>query len=130
MVRLVRLGATLAALLLAACSAAPATNLAEYPSATPEAAAPPGTTGAGGAAVTIQGSTFSPAALTVRAGTTVSWTNRDPVPHRVTSEAAGGFDSQRLDSGQTFSFTFTQTGTFAYRCAFHPSMRATVVVTP
>jgi plastocyanin len=68
---------------------------------------------------------FSPATLTVPLGTTVRWTNATSAPHTVT---AAGFDSGTIPSGGTYSHTFTQAGTFSYRCAFHPNMTGTIVV--
>jgi predicted lipoprotein with Yx(FWY)xxD motif len=80
-----------------------------------------------GAAVTIQGFAFDPPQLSVAVGTTVTWTNRDSVAHTVTGDQ-GEFDSGHLDPGKTFSFTFSQPGTFAYHCTIHPQMKATIVV--
>jgi plastocyanin len=60
-------------------------------------------------------------------GTTVTWTNDDGVNHTVTSDQ-GAFDSGPLATGQTFSQTFNQAGTFTYHCTIHPSMQGTVVV--
>jgi plastocyanin len=62
-------------------------------------------------------------------GTTVKWTNKDNVPHTVTS-ATGDWDSGQLSNGQSFSHTFTQAGTFAYQCTVHPTMKGTITVTP
>jgi hypothetical protein len=70
---------------------------------------------------------FSPATLTITAGDTVTWTNDDDSPHTVTSAA---FDSGNLDAGATFSFTFTEPGTYAYVCSYHDEMQATIVVEP
>ncbi len=80
------------------------------------------------ASVQISGFAFSPATLTVAKGTTVTWTNADSVPHTVTS-ATGAFDSGSLSNGKTFSFTFNQAGTYAYRCNIHTSMTGQVIVT-
>ena len=72
---------------------------------------------------------FDPAELTIPAGTTVVWTNEDQAPHTVTS-ADGSFRSDdNLATGDVYRFTFTTPGTFAYICAIHGSMKATVVVT-
>ncbi len=65
--------------------------------------------------------------LEVVAGTTVTWTNQEAVPHTVTA-ADGGFDSGTLDEEGTFQHTFAETGTFDYVCAIHPSMQASVIV--
>lgn len=70
---------------------------------------------------------FEPATLTVQAGTRVTWTHAGQAPHTVTSDT-GAFDSGRLMSGQTFTFTFASAGTFAYHCEIHPNMQARVVV--
>ena len=78
-------------------------------------------------AVQITDSTFSPATLTISAGDTVTWRNADDRPHTVTSND-GLFDSDNLDEGVGFSFTFTEPGTYAYRCDYHPDMQATIVV--
>jgi len=80
--------------------------------------------------VAIKGFAFAPAALTVPVGTTVIWTNQDSDAHTVTSDRSGGpLNSKALNTGDTFSFTFTQPGTFKYLCTIHPFMTATVTVT-
>ncbi len=87
-------------------------------------------TAAADVAVTINGFAFMPATMTVPVGTRVVWTNQQAqVPHTVTSDTAGIFDSGILQTGMTFAFTFNQAGTFAYHCNVHPNMRGTVVVT-
>jgi plastocyanin len=75
---------------------------------------------------------FVPQTLTVKVGTTVSWTNATSAPHTVTSDpgSAQAWDSSRLAPGDVFTFTFTTAGTFAYHCSVHPSMHGTIVVTP
>ena len=84
-----------------------------------------------GNAVAISGFAFSPASLTVKAGTTVTWTNKDSDAHTVTSQGTGGpLGSAALSTGQSYSFTFTKPGTYAYLCTIHPFMTATVTVTP
>ena|SRR6266571_7415177 len=65
--------------------------------------------------------------MQVRAGTTVTWTNQDNVPHSVTFKN-GMKDSRLLYQGQSFSYTFTTPGTYQYYCTVHPSMVATVTV--
>ena len=77
--------------------------------------------------VQITDATFSPATLTIRVGDTVTWRNADDRPHTVTSND-GAFDSGNLDEGVGFSFTFTEPGTYAYLCEYHPEMQATIVV--
>lgn len=78
--------------------------------------------------VTISGSAFSPATLTVTAGTTVTWTNNDSVSHTIADDD-GIFTSGTLSRGQTYSHTYSDAGTFPYHCGIHPSMTGTVVVT-
>jgi plastocyanin len=79
------------------------------------------------AAVGIDNFTFNPQQLTVKAGTTVTWTNKDDIPHAV---AAVGkqFRSKALDTGDAYSFTFTTPGSYAYFCSLHPHMTGTIVV--
>ncbi|WP_405163450.1 cupredoxin family copper-binding protein [Nocardia sp. NBC_01499] len=89
-----------------------------------QAAAP-----AGPNAVNIDNFAFAPATLTVKAGTKVTWANRDEEPHTVAA-TDGSFHSPGLGTGATYSFTFAKAGTFAYICSIHPFMKATVVVTP
>ncbi|ACU71443.1 blue (type 1) copper domain protein [Catenulispora acidiphila DSM 44928] len=84
-----------------------------------------------GNAVAIKGFAFSPAALSVKVGTTVTWTNQDSDAHTVTSQGSGGpLNSAALATGQTYSYTFTKPGTYSYLCTIHPFMTATVTVTP
>ena len=78
--------------------------------------------------MTIQNFAFTPNTITLPVGTTVIWTNKDSVPHTVTSNG-GAFGSGTLSQGQTFQFTFNTVGTFDYHCAIHPFMTAKVVVT-
>lgn len=78
------------------------------------------------AAVTIDNFTFRPAQLTVKAGTTVTWTNHDDIPHTVV--AAGTFRSKVLDSDDSYSFTFATPGDYSYFCSLHPHMTGTIKV--
>ena len=78
-------------------------------------------------AVSIDNFTFNPPQLTIKAGTTVTWTNKDDIPHTVT--AVGKlFKSKVLDTDNGFSFTFTTPGSYAYFCSLHPHMTGTIVV--
>lgn len=80
--------------------------------------------------VSIQNFAFSPADITVKKGTTVTWTNKDSATHTVTeTDSQKGPDSGNLASGKTYSFTFDALGTFKYHCAIHSSMVGTVTVT-
>ena len=77
-------------------------------------------------AVKIGNFTFGPQDLKVKAGTTVTWTNEDDIPHTIVS--ANNFRSKPLDSDDRFSFTFTTPGTYRYFCSLHPHMTGTIVV--
>lgn len=79
--------------------------------------------------VTIQNFAFVPAVVTVKAGTTVTWTNQDEEPHTVTFVGAPGAKSPPLQLGETFTYTFGSSGSFAYLCSIHPQMHGGVVVT-
>ena len=111
--------------------------------------APSGGGGGGASAdVTIQDFTFSPATLTVKVGTTVTWTNTGPSAHTTVSDkgvwtsgtlaapgGGGGYGGGGGSAGGTFSYTFMTAGTFAYHCAIHPPSMypgfvGSVVVTP
>ena len=87
------------------------------------------TPAAAAVAVGIDNFTFNPPALTVKAGTTVTWTNKDEEPHTVVSSDGTTFHSPGMGTDATFSFTFQNAGTFAYICSIHPMMHGTVVVT-
>jgi plastocyanin len=76
--------------------------------------------------VMIDNFTFAPAQLTVKVGTTVTWKNRDDIPHVVVS--AGKFRSKTLDTDDSFSFTFTAAGDYKYFCALHPHMTGMIKV--
>jgi plastocyanin len=77
--------------------------------------------------VDIRDMAFGPGTLTIAVGDTVTWTNSDGMPHTATSED-DAFDSGNLDEGQSFSFTFTEPGTYEYRCDYHSDMTGTIVV--
>lgn len=77
-------------------------------------------------AVMIDNFTFEPAQLTIKIGTTVTWKNRDDIPHTVVS--AGKFRSKTLDTDDSFSFTFTSAGEYKYFCSLHPHMTGTITV--
>jgi plastocyanin len=72
--------------------------------------------------VTIDGTRFQSDDLTVRAGDTVVWVNKDPFPHTVTSKA-GGFDSHEIPSGASWKYRALKKGEFGYVCSFHPTMK-------
>lgn len=79
--------------------------------------------------VKIDNFSFGPAILTVAVGTTVTWTNRDDIPHTVVStDDAKTFKSKVLDTDEKFSFTFNKAGTYPYFCSIHPKMTGKVIV--
>ena len=77
-------------------------------------------------AVMIDNFTFEPAQLTVKVGATVTWKNRDDIPHTVVS--AGKFRSKTLDTDDSYSFTFTSAGDYKYFCSLHPHMTGMIKV--
>ena len=79
------------------------------------------------ASVGIGNFTFKSQVLTVKPGTTVTWTNGDDIPHTVVSKD-GLFKSKVLDTGGRFSFTFAKAGQFGYFCSLHPHMTGTIIV--
>jgi len=81
-----------------------------------------------GNGVAVQAFVFDSAEITVPAGTTVTWTNNDPVAHTVT-DVNQAWDSGLFESGATFSKTFTEPGEYSYYCIPHPTMIGKVVVT-
>lgn len=132
-----------ALVLLAACSntpsgsgSPPTPTSGNTPAPTTAGASPTATTGGSGQAVTITTTSssfaFSPATLTIKVGTTVTWTNMTQAPHTVTSDDGKSFDSGSSNpiaaSGGTYRFTFTKAGTFTYHCQIHPFMKATIIV--
>ncbi len=77
--------------------------------------------------IAIDNFKFAAPTITVPVGTTVTWTNRDDVPHTVVS-TDNAFKSPALDTDQHFSHTFETAGTFTYYCSLHPRMTGRVVV--
>ena len=81
-------------------------------------------------AVSIDNFTFTPQTLTVKAGTTVTWNNKDDIPHGIASDDNAFRRSKALDTDDKFAFTFTAPGTYKYFCYVHPYMTGTIVVQP
>jgi plastocyanin len=79
--------------------------------------------------VDIDNFTFTPKELTVKAGTTIVFRNRDDIPHGVVG-GKGEFHSKALDTDDSFSFTFAKAGSYGYFCGLHPQMKGRIVVTP
>jgi plastocyanin len=93
-------------------------------------------TASGGDIVIVQGAGnqnngqfYSPSSFTAKVGTTVTWVNHDGTTHSVASKGSNLFDSGPFPVGGTFSFKFTQAGTYEYYCTIHPWMTGTIVVT-
>jgi plastocyanin len=85
-------------------------------------AAPPDST-----QIVIKDFMFAPNSLAVKAGSTVTWANKDDEPHSVVSDT-GLFRSGAVDTNETFSFKFDKPGTYHFTCAIHPRMVGTIVV--
>lgn len=98
---------------------APAATVTPTPAATPNA-------------IAIKNFAFSPATLTVKTGTAVTWTNDDSAPHTVVSDPGvpAPFDSPSLATGASYPVTFTKEGTYTYHCSIHPIMKGTIIVQP
>jgi|SRR5579863_1601909 plastocyanin len=79
-------------------------------------------------AISIDNFTFTPPTLTVKAGTTVTWTNKDDIPHAIASANNAFAKSKALDTDDNYSFTFTTPGTYKYFCYLHPRMVGSIVV--
>jgi plastocyanin len=77
--------------------------------------------------ILIKDFAFSPMSLTVKAGTTVTWVNKDDEPHTVVSDS-GLFRSGAVDADDTFAFKFDKPGTYHFSCSSHPRMIGTIVV--
>ena len=129
-----------AVFVVAGCGSSSSASNTPPPAAVASATTSPGgTSGGGSASVTIQNFAFTPPTLTVSPNTTVTWTNKDSVPHDVTStdgpslsaNTTNTFASGTMNTGQTFTFTFSKAGTYFYECSIHAgeaSMHAKVVV--
>jgi plastocyanin len=88
----------------------------------PALAAPPAA-----AQIEIKNFMFAPNAVTIKAGSTVTWSNKDDEPHTVVSDV-GLFRSAAMDTDETFSFTFDKPGTYHFTCSIHPRMVGTITV--
>jgi plastocyanin len=77
--------------------------------------------------IRVDNFTFGPDTLTVPVNSTVTWVNKDDVPHVITSND-GLFKSKALDTDDKYSYTFSKAGTYAYYCSIHPKMVGKIVV--
>jgi plastocyanin len=116
-----------AIIVILACLAAGCSS--HQSAATPAANPAPASSGN---SVMIKGFAFSPDTLTVKPGTTVTWTNGDGTSHTVASDAGApvAFSSDPIANGASYTFTFSQPGTYTYHCSIHPSMKGTIIVQP
>jgi plastocyanin len=125
--------AALAVVTIAACGAGGSTETDSVATASvpPQASRLPA---ASADAVSINGFAFAPDALTVPAGTTLTWTNDEDSLHTVTSGTpaapSGLFDSGEIDTGIDFAFTFAEEGAYPFFCTRHDFMTGVVTVTP
>jgi plastocyanin len=83
--------------------------------------------------IAITNEEYHPNIVVVTRGTTITWVNRDPMSHTVTeghnaAPTPGGFNSNQLASGQSWSYVFHNPETYLYTCAYHVNMNARVVV--
>lgn len=78
--------------------------------------------------VTIDATSFEPANLTIRAGDSVVWMNRDVIPHTATAAGGKGFDSGTLAMGDAWKHTFETAGDVRYICSFHPTMKGRIKI--
>ena len=88
----------------------------------PSSAAPPDST-----QIVIKDFTFVLSSVTVKAGSTVTWVNKDDEPHSIVSDT-GLFRSGAVDTNESYSFKLDKPGTYPYHCALHPRMVATIIV--
>src|SRR6185369_5083449 len=79
--------------------------------------------------IVIKDFAFSPSALTIAPGTTVTWVNEDETPHTI-ADNGKAFRSAALDTDERFSHIFTQPGEFTYYCTMHPMMVGKIIVKP
>jgi plastocyanin len=81
------------------------------------------------ATVTIDNFTFTPATLTIKPGTKVTFVNHDDIPHLIV-DAGGKFRSKVLDTDESYSMTFDTAGDVSYFCSLHPHMKGRIVIAP
>jgi plastocyanin len=81
----------------------------------------------GNAAVRIDNFTFQPAMLRIKAGTEVTWTNEDDIPHSIVLTSLG-VRSKAMDTDASFAYRFTKSGIYNYICGLHPHMKGQIVV--
>ncbi|MDD5193112.1 MAG: cupredoxin family copper-binding protein [Candidatus Nanoarchaeia archaeon] len=78
--------------------------------------------------VKIMNFEFSPSTLTIKKGDKVTWTNQDSVHHTILSDSGTEINSPSLSSGESYSKTFDNIGSYNYHCSIHPSMKGEIIV--
>ena len=78
--------------------------------------------------VSIANFAFSPKTITLNKGDTVTWINNDSAPHKAVGDTLNSLSSETMSKGQKYTFTFNDTGDFAYHCSIHPSMKGNIIV--
>ena len=78
--------------------------------------------------IDIKWFSFNPKTITVKKGTKITWTNHDSAPHNVISDTGESLKSPTLNTGDSYTFTFQNEGTYFYHCGFHRMMKAQVIV--
>jgi plastocyanin len=78
--------------------------------------------------VKISGFAFSPSQLTIGKGQTVVWTNYDSTAHTISFDSSAVPSSDTINKGETYAYSFTETGTYSYHCSIHPSMKGEIIV--
>lgn len=127
------------AIFVAACGSATTTTTTGSPATTAGSSTTAGATSttaagatstsaaSGGAQVTLQNIAIDPTSVIIKAGESVTWTNKDSFAHHLVGDK-GEFDSADMAAGATFAFTFKTAGTITYHCSIHPEMTGTVIV--
>jgi plastocyanin len=107
---------------------APVSTVQPVSTGVPGSTAAPVSTGVN--TVSIKNFAFNPSSLAVKTGSAVTWVNQDGVAHTIVSDTGSPltFSSDPLQTGASFTFSFTQPGTYTYHCSIHPSMTGTIVV--
>ncbi|MDP8984633.1 MAG: cupredoxin domain-containing protein [Pseudomonadota bacterium] len=82
---------------------------------------------ADGPQIVVKDFMFMPMTITIKAGSSVIWANKDDEPHTIMSDT-GLFRSGAIDTDETFTFKFDHQGTYRYTCSIHPRMVGTIVV--
>jgi plastocyanin len=119
-----------AAFAFAACGGGASPTPAGSAATTSPASSAATTSPAADGAVAIAGFAFDPPSLTVKVGSSVTWTNEDAAAHTVAWSDGTPGSGTLTKGGDPYARTFDQPGTFAYACGIHPSMKGTIVVEP